>query len=126
MSGAEPIQPVSTAAEPGLRVADFDFELPPEPVSYTHLFPGLRRCFLFRPGQGKRGASHYQRRQLWPLRERRCPKAGQGSVSYTHLDVYKRQRQLLLHRCRMVRMRTRIKNQLDGMAKNEGLSLIHI
>jgi len=29
-------------------------------------------------------------------------------------------RQLLLHRCRMVRMRTRIKNQLDGMAKNEG------
>lgn len=30
-------------------------------------------------------------------------------------------RQLLLHRCRMVRMRTRIKNQLDSMAKNEGL-----
>jgi transposase len=30
-------------------------------------------------------------------------------------------RQLLLHRCRMVRMRTRIKNQLDAMAKNEGL-----
>ena len=30
-------------------------------------------------------------------------------------------RQLLLHRCRLVRMRTRIKNQLDSMAKNEGL-----
>ena len=32
------------------------------------------------------------------------------------------QRQLLLHRCRLVRMRTRIKNQLDSMAKNEGLT----
>jgi transposase len=31
------------------------------------------------------------------------------------------QRQLLLHRCRMVRMRARIKNQLDAMVKNEGL-----
>jgi transposase len=30
-------------------------------------------------------------------------------------------RQLLLHRCRLVRMRVRIKNQLDGMANNEGL-----
>jgi transposase len=30
-------------------------------------------------------------------------------------------RELLMHRCRMVRMRTRIKNQLDSMAKNEGL-----
>jgi transposase len=30
-------------------------------------------------------------------------------------------RQLLLHRCRMVRFRARIKNQLDSMAKNEGL-----
>jgi transposase len=30
-------------------------------------------------------------------------------------------RQLLLHRCRMVRMRARVKNQLDAMAKNEGL-----
>jgi transposase len=30
-------------------------------------------------------------------------------------------RQLLLHRCRLVRMRVRIKNQLDSMAKNEGL-----
>ena len=30
------------------------------------------------------------------------------------------QRQLLLHRCRMVQMRTRVKNQLDSIAKNEG------
>jgi transposase len=30
-------------------------------------------------------------------------------------------RQLLLHRCRLVRMRTRIKNQSDSIAKNEGL-----
>jgi transposase len=30
-------------------------------------------------------------------------------------------RQLLLHRCRMVRFRARVKNQLDAMAKNEGL-----
>jgi len=30
-------------------------------------------------------------------------------------------RQLLLHRCRMVRMATRIKNQLDALAKNEGM-----
>jgi len=32
------------------------------------------------------------------------------------------QRQLLLHRCRLVRMRTRIKNQLDAIAKSEGLT----
>jgi len=30
-------------------------------------------------------------------------------------------RQLLLHRCRLVQMRTRAKNQLDSVAKNEGL-----
>jgi transposase len=30
-------------------------------------------------------------------------------------------RQLLLHRCRMVRLRTKVKNQLDAVAKNEGL-----
>jgi transposase len=32
------------------------------------------------------------------------------------------QRQLLLHRCRLVRMRTRLKNQLDSIAKSEGLT----
>jgi transposase len=30
-------------------------------------------------------------------------------------------RSLLTHRCRLVRLRTRVKNQLDSMAKNEGL-----
>ena len=30
-------------------------------------------------------------------------------------------RQLLLHRCRLVQLRTRVKNQLDAVAKNEGL-----
>ena len=30
-------------------------------------------------------------------------------------------RQLLLHRCRLVRLRTRMMNQLDALAKNEGL-----
>jgi transposase len=30
-------------------------------------------------------------------------------------------RQLLLHRCRLVRLRTKVRNQLDAMAKNEGL-----
>jgi transposase len=30
-------------------------------------------------------------------------------------------RQLLLHRCRLVRMRVHVKNQLDAVAKNEGL-----
>jgi len=30
-------------------------------------------------------------------------------------------RQLVLHRCRMVRLRARVKNQLDSTAKNEGL-----
>ncbi len=32
------------------------------------------------------------------------------------------QRQLLTHRCRLVRLRTRIKNQLDSIAKSEGLT----
>jgi len=32
-------------------------------------------------------------------------------------------RQLLLHRSRLVRLRTRVTNQLEGMAKNEGLLL---
>jgi len=36
--------------------------------------------------------------------------------------VNEEQRQLLLHRCRLVRMRTRLKNQLDSIAKSEGLT----
>jgi len=49
------------------------------------------------------------------LVEDRFPVVWQPSAENDHV------RQLLLHRCRMVRMRTRIKNQLDSMAKNEGL-----
>jgi len=59
----------------------------------------------------KRDARHI----LTMLVEDRFPVVWQPSVENDHL------RQLLLHRCRMVRMRTRIKNQLDSMAKNEGV-----
>jgi len=43
------------------------------------------------------------------LVEDRFPVVWQPSVENDHV------RQLLLHRCRLVRMRTRIKNQLDSM-----------
>jgi transposase len=59
----------------------------------------------------KRDARHI----LSMLVEDRFPVIWQPSVENDHL------RQLLHHRCRLVRMRTRIKNQLDSMAKNEGL-----
>jgi transposase len=59
----------------------------------------------------KRDARHI----LNMLVEDRFPVVWQPPVENDEL------RQLLLHRCRMVRMRTRIKNQLDSMAKNEGL-----
>jgi transposase len=59
----------------------------------------------------KRDARHI----LNILVEDRFPVVWQPSVENDHV------RQLLLHRCRMVRMRTRIKNQLDAIAKNEGL-----
>jgi transposase len=59
----------------------------------------------------KRDARHI----LTLLVEDRFPVVWQPSVENDHA------RQLLLHRCRLVRMRTRIKNQLDAMAKNEGL-----
>jgi transposase len=60
----------------------------------------------------KRDARHILRL----LVESRFPAVWQPSVANEE------QRQLLLHRCRLVRMRTRIKNQLDSMAKNEGLT----
>jgi len=50
------------------------------------------------------------------LMENRFPAVWQPSVANVE------QRQLLLHRCRLVRMGTRIKNQLDSIAKNEGLT----
>ena len=49
------------------------------------------------------------------LGKERFPAVWQPSVENEDL------RQLLLHRCRLVRLRVRIKNQLDSMAKNEGL-----
>jgi transposase len=60
----------------------------------------------------KRDARHILRL----LMENRFPAIWQPSVGNEE------QRQLLLHRCRLVRMWTRIKNQLDSMAKNEGLT----
>jgi transposase len=60
----------------------------------------------------KRDARHI----LKLLVENRFPSVWQPSVGNEE------QRQLLLHRCRLVRMRTRIKNQLDSMAKSEGLT----
>ena len=59
----------------------------------------------------KRDARHL----LTLLVEDRFPVVWQPSVE--NEDT----RQLLLHRCRMVRFRARVKNQLDSMAKNEGL-----
>jgi transposase len=60
----------------------------------------------------KRDARHILRL----LMENRFPAIWQPSAGNEE------QRQLLLHRCRLVRMRTRIKNQLDSIAKNEGLT----
>lgn len=59
----------------------------------------------------KRDARHI----LKLLVEDRFPEVWQPSADNEHL------RQLLFHRCRMVQMRTRVKNQLDSVAKNEGL-----
>jgi transposase len=59
----------------------------------------------------KRDARHI----LTLLLEDRFPVVWQPSVE--NEDT----RQLLLHRCRLVRMRARVKNQLDSIAKNEGL-----
>ena len=59
----------------------------------------------------KRDARHI----LTWLVEDRFPVVWQPPAKNDHV------RQLLLHRCRLVRMRTRIKNQSDSIAKNEGL-----
>lgn len=60
----------------------------------------------------KRDARHILRL----LVENRFPAVWQPSAGN------EQQRQLLLHRCRLVRIRTRIKNQLDSIAKSEGLT----
>jgi transposase len=59
----------------------------------------------------KRDAQHLLRLLL----EDRFPAVWQPGVENEEL------RHLLLHRCRLVRMRTRVENQLDSLAKNEGL-----
>jgi transposase len=59
----------------------------------------------------KRDARHI----LHLLVEDRFPVVWQPPVENEEL------RQLLLHRCRLVRLRARIMNQLDSIAKNEGL-----
>jgi transposase len=59
----------------------------------------------------KRDARHI----LKLLVEERFPAVWQPSEQNEEM------RQLLLHRCRLVRMRTRIQNQLDSLAKNEGM-----
>jgi transposase len=55
------------------------------------------------------------RHMLTLLREGRFPAVWQPSLENEEM------RQLLLHRCRLVRMRTKVMNQLDSMAKNEGM-----
>jgi hypothetical protein len=58
----------------------------------------------------------YEEQNLRLLVENRFPAIWQPSAGNEE------QRQLLLHRRRLVRMRTRIKNQLDSIAKSEGLT----
>jgi len=60
----------------------------------------------------KRDARHILRL----LVEKRFPVVWQPSAGNEE------QRQLLMHRCGLVRMRTRLKNQLDSIAKSEGLT----
>ena len=55
------------------------------------------------------------RQLLKLLLEERFPQVWLPSVADEDL------RQLLLHRCRLVRLRTKVRNQLDPIAKNEGL-----
>jgi transposase len=70
----------------------------------------IRASVVRKQKTDKRDARHI----LTLLREGRFPAVWQPSLDNEET------RQLLLHRCRMVRMRTRVKNQLDSMAKNEG------
>jgi len=55
------------------------------------------------------------RQLLQLLLEQRFPQVWLATVADEEL------RQLLLHRCRLVRLRTKVRNQLDAIAKNEGL-----
>jgi transposase len=71
----------------------------------------IRACCPRKQKTDKRDARHI----LNLLVEDRFPAVWQPPLENEEV------RQLLLHRCRLVRMRTRTKNQLDSMAKNEGL-----
>jgi transposase len=71
----------------------------------------IRASFVRKQKTDKRDARHI----LLLLRENRFPAVRQLSEAEDEL------RQLLVHRCRMVRMATRVHNQLDSLAKSEGL-----
>jgi transposase len=71
----------------------------------------IRATCVRRQKTDKRDARHI----LTLLVEERFPAIWQPSTQNEDL------RQLLLHRCRLVRMRTRLRNQLDGLAKSEGM-----
>jgi transposase len=73
--------------------------------------PGaIHATFARRQQNDKRDA----RQILKLLLEDRFPQVWQPPVENEHV------RQLLLHRCRLVRLRAQVKNQLDAVAKNEG------
>ena len=72
----------------------------------------IRASFVRKQKTDKRDARHI----LQLLVEDRFPAVWQLSVAEEEL------RQLLVHRCRMVRMATRVHNQLDAMAKSEGMA----
>jgi len=76
----------------------------------------IRACCPRKQKTDKRDARHI----LTLLVEDRFPAVWQPPVENDEM------RQLLLHRCRLVRMRTRVKNQLDSMAKNEGLLSLRV
>lgn len=70
----------------------------------------IRASFVRKQKTDKRDARHI----LKLLVEERFPAVWQRTVPEDEF------RQLLVHRCRMVRMATRVHNQLDGIAKSEG------
>ncbi len=71
----------------------------------------IRASYVRKQKTDKRDARHI----FSLLMQGRFPEVWQPSGENEDL------RQLLLHRCRLVRMRTQIRNQLDAMAKNEGM-----
>ena len=90
---------------------------------FRHVMQRLGHEFLLGDSGAIRAASPRQQKTdkrdarhiLNILVEDRFPTVWQPPVENEDL------RQLLLHRCRLVRFRARIKNQLDSLAKNEGL-----